>query len=281
VPPPTEPPADIPPLLAAERSTLLDLLADLEPDDWHRPTPCPAWDVLDLCTHLVGDDLGVLARHRDGHHGTAPPGDLDLEGLGRWLDDAQRAWVAAARRLSPRLVVDLLAWTGPQVLDVLRDQDPRRLTATVSWAGPDPVPVWLDQGRELSEQWIHRQQLLQALGRPSDLDPVVVRPVLDACAWAYPHQLAAVAAEPGDTVDIEVTGEVDAAWLLVASPAGWDLADEPGGQLVARSRLTTEQAWRLLSGNLPPDEQGRLDITGDEPVVEALRRTRAVIGAVP
>jgi hypothetical protein len=41
-------------------------------------------------------------------------------------------------------------------------------TAQVSWAGTSPVPVWLDQARELSERWIHRQQLLQALGRPSE-----------------------------------------------------------------------------------------------------------------
>jgi hypothetical protein len=39
----------------------------------------------------------------------------------------------------------------------------------VSWAGSGPVPAWLDQARELSEYWIHRQQLLQGLGRPSDL----------------------------------------------------------------------------------------------------------------
>jgi hypothetical protein len=36
-------------------------------------------------------------------------------------------------------------------------------TVSVSWAGPDPVPAWLDQARELSEYWIHRQQILQAL----------------------------------------------------------------------------------------------------------------------
>ncbi len=51
--------------------------------------------------------------------------------------------------------------------------------------GHQPVPVWLDQARQLSEQWIHRQQLLQALGRRSDLRPDPAGPV----RWAYPYRL--------------------------------------------------------------------------------------------
>jgi hypothetical protein len=54
-----------------------------------------------------------------------------------------------------RLVTDLLAWTGPQVVDTMVGQDPTRLDGSVSWARPGPVPVWLDQLREVSEQWIH------------------------------------------------------------------------------------------------------------------------------
>lgn len=281
VPPPTEPPTDVPPLFSAERRALLALLADLGPDDWARPTPCPGWDVLDLCAHLLGDDLSLLARHRDGHHGTPPPPGLDDDGFSRWLDGLQDRWVGAARRLSPRLVVDLLAWTAPQLTDLLHDQDPRSPTAHVWWAGPEPVPVWLDQVRELSEYWIHRQQLLQALDRPSDLQRRVLRPILDGLCWAYPHRLAAVPAQPGDTVAIEVTGAVEATWLLVAGAHGWDFADEPGTQLVARACLTTDQAWRLLTGNLAPAEHDGLDLDGDDRIVDVVRRTRAVIGAVP
>jgi hypothetical protein len=36
-------------------------------------------------------------------------------------------------------------------------EDAGALSAHVSWAGPDPLPAWLDQLRELSEYWIHRQ----------------------------------------------------------------------------------------------------------------------------
>src|SRR5215475_5380983 len=81
------------------------------------------------------------------------------------------------RRMSPRIVTGLLAWSGPQVAEALRAEDPAARTASVSWADTGPVPVWLDQVRELSEHWIHRQQLLQALDRPSDLRADLAGPV--------------------------------------------------------------------------------------------------------
>ena len=157
-------PEEIPGLFGLERARLVDLLGSLTSGDWARPTPCPGWSILDLCGHLLGDDLGWLARHRNQHQPTVNAPTTDDASLARWLDDLQDKWVQAARRLSPPLVTDLLAWSGPQVVAGLANQDPTAVKGSVSWAGPGPVPVWLDQLREVSEQWIHRQQLLQARG---------------------------------------------------------------------------------------------------------------------
>lgn len=258
-------------LFAGERRVLLRLLDSLDAADWVRPTPCPGWSVLDLCAHLVGDDLSMLARHRDGHPGPLPEGDFVA-----WLNALQDAWVAAARRLSPRLAIDLLAWTGPQVVEFFRGQDLLARTARVSWAGPDPVPVWLDQARELSEFWIHRQQLLDALGRPNDLDPAVLGPILDGLRWAYPYRLSTVTAPPGASVVIDITGPVNVRWVLVCdADGGWAFTDDAGTEPVARLALTTDQAWRLLSGNLPAASP--IDAHGDPGVVDVLLATRAVI----
>ena len=276
--PPTDPPTDIAALFGLERKALLELLAHVEEPDWHRPSPCPEWTVLGLCTHLVAGDFALLSRHRDRFHGTPSPAGLTESQFVAWLDDLQAHWVQAAMRLSPRLVVDLLRWTGPQLLDVFRRQDPRERTARVSWAGPDLVPLWLDQLRELSEYWIHRQQLLEALGRGSELEATVVGAILDGLRWAYPFRLAAVSAEPGDTISIEISGPVTATWLLVAGDTGWAFTPGPGPRSVARLSVTTEQAWRLLSNNLRVDEQAHLDVTGRDEIVDALRQTRAVIG---
>ena len=68
-----EPADEISLLFVTERERLTELLAGLDPADWQRPSPCPGWTVLGLCAHLAGDDLGFLARHRDGYHGTPGP----------------------------------------------------------------------------------------------------------------------------------------------------------------------------------------------------------------
>jgi hypothetical protein len=52
-------------MLAPERGALLDLLCGLTPEDWRRPTECPAWDVKGLALHILGDDLSLLSRQRD------------------------------------------------------------------------------------------------------------------------------------------------------------------------------------------------------------------------
>jgi uncharacterized protein (TIGR03083 family) len=274
---PLEPPADAVELFAGERDVLLELLRGLPHDDWSRPSPCPGWSVLGLASHLVGDDLSLLARHRDGYFGTAPPAGASGDDFIVWLDELQMEWVHAARRLSPQLVMQLLAWAGPQLVDTMRMRDPMERSADVSWAGDAAAPVWLDQLRELSEYWIHRQQLRWAVGLDTELDGALGA-ILEAFKWAYPYRLRGLGS-PGDTVTIDVHGDVTARWTLVASANGWDFIEAPTSTVVASMRLDADQAWRLLTNNLPPDQHSAVDVRGHAPIVQALRRTRAIIGA--
>lgn len=275
---PAEPEHDYAALFTVERDRLSELLAGLSAEDWQRPSPCPGWSVLGLCCHLLGDDFGLLARHRDRHHGTVPPDGATEGEFITWLDDVQAEWVRASRRLSPRLITDLLRWTAPQVADTFRREDPQARIASVSWAGSGPVPAWLDQARELTEYWIHRQQLLQGLGRPSDLRADVAGPVLDGLRWAYPYRLAQAQARPGDSVTITVTGPVTKSWHLVATGAGWQF-DEPGARIAATLTLSTDQAWRLLTNNLPAGSRSALVASGDAAITDILLHTRAIVGA--
>ncbi len=102
--------------------------------------------------------------------------------------------------------------------------------------------------------------------------------MLDGLRWAYPYRLAQCSARAGDTVTIAVSGPVTRTWQLVATAAGWEYHDEPGAPVVARLSLTTEQAWRLLTSNLPAAGQSRLTASGDTAITGILLRTRAIIG---
>jgi uncharacterized protein (TIGR03083 family) len=267
------------PLLRLERRRLLDVLDPLGPDEWSLPTPCPGWTVLGLASHLVGDDLSFVAWQRDHHVGTPAPPGLDEPGFISWLDNLQVEWVDAARRMSPKLVVELLGWLDEQVAETVAGHDPRELAASVVWASATPVPRWLDHARELSERWIHRQQILEALGRPADLSADLAEPVLDALRWAYRYRLDSVRRPPGARVDVTVTGpQVVVPWSLTSVGAAWRFGAPADGRPIAELALTTDQAWRLLSNNLDVARHGRPVTSGDGEVLDVLLRTRAIIG---
>src|SRR3954468_8651956 len=115
---------------------LLGLLRGLAPADWERPTVAGAWRVRDVAAHLLDVDLRKLAVERDKH--LVPPEEPigsygDLIGF---LNRLNAGGVAAARRLSPRVLIDLLAATGPMVSELVASLPPHApATFSVSWAG--------------------------------------------------------------------------------------------------------------------------------------------------
>jgi hypothetical protein len=100
--------------------------------------------------------------------------------------------------------------------------------------------------------------------------------VLDTLRWAHPYRLASIAEPGGDTVVIVITGDLERCWYLRTTGSGWAFTDKPGTGVVARLRVTADQAWRLLTNNLSSLDQRGFDITGDEAVVNVLRRTRSI-----
>jgi hypothetical protein len=79
-------------------------------------------------------------------------------------------------------------------------------------------------------------------------------------------------------VTIEISGPVTRAWQLVAGPDGWTYRDQPGPRLAAGLAMTTEQAWRLLTNNLPAAGRDSLALSGDSGITGILLHTRAIIG---
>jgi hypothetical protein len=71
---------------------------------------------------------------------------------------------------------------------------------------------------------------------------------------------------------------VTVTWQLVATADGWEFRDQPGPRAAASLVMSTGQAWRLLTSNLPAAERPRITASGDETVLRILRQTRAIIG---
>jgi uncharacterized protein (TIGR03083 family) len=139
---------DVRGLFAKERSAFLELLSGVGVGDWDRATVCPGWTVKDVTAHVLHDDLRRLAGMRDGHQGPPPEAGEPLADFSRRVN---QEWVAAARCLSTRQLVELLTLTGGQVARMWQQQDLQADGTAVSWAGLDASPVWLDAAREFTE----------------------------------------------------------------------------------------------------------------------------------
>jgi uncharacterized protein (TIGR03083 family) len=162
---------------------LLVLLSGLDEQEWDRATPCPGWTVKDVALHLLGDDIGLLSRGRDKDTTSLLPPGPDL--ISR-INAHNQLWVEAARRMSPRLLCDLLEHTGHQVIDYFRSLPLMEMNGVVSWAGPDPAPVWFDLAREYTERWHHQQHIREAVGQPGLTEATFLTPVLDTFVRALP-----------------------------------------------------------------------------------------------
>lgn len=266
---------DVRPLFAVERAALLDLLGGLGAVEWDRPTVCPGWTVKDIAAHALGDDLGRLARTRDGFLGNAPgPG----ESLLAFVNRINGEWVTAARRLSPAQLISLLRSTGVQTSAMWEEQDLDALGEPVSWAGRGPAPVWLDCARELTELWTHQQQIRDATGRPPLDAPALLGPVLDTFLRALPLTLAEVGAEPGTTVEFAVDGPAGGSWFAERRQEVWALVPAPDRAPAASVQLDADTMWRLCTRGVTPDEaRQRAVIVGDFRLARAMLQIVAAI----
>ncbi len=189
-------------LLPAERRALLSLLTTLTPAGWALPTACPGWSVKDVAVHLLGDDVGRLSVWRDRHPFLPIGARPTWEELVTALNRSNQQWVEAVRRISPRLLVELLAFSGASTQAYFRSLDLGAAGPAVSWAGPGPAPVWLDVAREYTERWLHQQHVRDAVGRPGLKERRFLTPVLATFVRALPHAYRDIEAGAGTTLQV-------------------------------------------------------------------------------
>jgi uncharacterized protein (TIGR03083 family) len=215
-------------LAATEYLRFLEMLRELGPADWDKPTECPGWDVRAMAAHALGmvemaasirenNRQLKLARSRGGVFIDAltslqadeRAGMTPEQITGRFAARAPRA--ARGRRRTPgfirrRTMPDLQqvgghseAWTIGYLIDIILTRDP----------------------------WMHRADIARATGvghlLTADHDAVIVADVV--AEWAARH---------GQPYTLHLTG-----------PAGGSWASGEGGPLVETDAV---EFCRLLSG---------------------------------
>ena len=227
----------------------MSLLRGLSADDWEKPTLARAWRVRDVAAHLLETQLRRLSSHRDGKRLVPDRPLVD------YINHLNATWIAVAQRFSPRVIVDLLAVSGPALAAFFETLPLReRAFIPVAWAGEDESQNWMDIGREYTEWWHHQMQIRDAAGAPLLLERKWLAPLLAISVRAIRPSAPA---------------------LLIIDDDEFSFGD---GAPVATIRTDADTAWRMLYNALSAEEiAARVRVEGDAKVAEAILGARSVM----
>jgi uncharacterized protein (TIGR03083 family) len=246
---------------------LLSLLKNLSDDDWSKPTAARQWTVKDVAAHLLDSDVRRLSYQRDKAPMVPPEAPVEsYRDLVDFLNRLNADWIRAARRISPRLLIEFLEVTGAQVCELFRSLDPfAPALFGVAWAGERESQNWFDIAREYTEKWHHQQQIRDAVGAPALNNRKWLFPVLDTFLRGLPHAYRETQAHEGSSVVFIIAGEAGGAWTLRREGGSWSLYTGEGEGAACEVRMDQDAAWRLLTKGLSQeDATARIEIIGDD-----------------
>jgi uncharacterized protein (TIGR03083 family) len=236
-----------------ERARLLDLLRGLTTEQWRAETSCPGWSVKDIAAHVLGDDLNNLSGGRDGYRDAWFEATA-WDDLVAFINGRNEAWVEAMRRLSPRVLIELLEFGGRTVQDYFGSLDLMAPGPNVAWAGSGTMPMWLHIAREYTERWLHQAQIREAAGTPLLYERSLFFPVLDTFVHALPVAYSGASAPEGAHVVFEATGEAGGRWSLVRLDGNWQLMEDVDSSPSVMVSLPQDVVWRLWTRGMTPEE---------------------------
>jgi len=243
---------------------LLDLYRSLAPGDWLKPTVHRDRTVKDLAAHLLDGSLRRLAVERDGFSGERFEGS-SFSDLVAFIQRLNRDWMQAARRLSPRMLIEMTEEADVELLTLFEKKDPTAPAAfSVAWAGEEKSESWFDVAREYTEKWHHQQQIRDAVKKPDLATRRHVMPVIATFVRAMPHAYRDVAAADGTCVQLSIGGEGTSVWCLVRGEGAWRLEAKVVADPACEVVLDADVAWRLWTKGLAAtDAPSRIAIHGD------------------
>lgn len=244
---------------------LIDLLKNLQPEDWKRPTVARQWTIKDIAAHLLDGNLRTISVIRDQF--LVPPADPinSYADLIKYLNRLNADFVQAFKNISPGVLVELLESTGRTFSGIMASLSPNEPAVfSVAWAGQTQSPNWFHVAREYTEKWHHQQQIRAAMGLELPLyQRELHHPYLQVSMYALPYQFRHIQAEEGDLVKISVSGEGGGEWYLQRHISEWKLV-EPATETPACSVAIEEDwAWRIfMNAATAAEAEKHVTITG-------------------
>jgi uncharacterized protein (TIGR03083 family) len=268
-------------LFAELNGELVLLLESLSDDDWNKATTAGAWTVKDIAAHLLDSDIRRLSLQRDKQPLLQPESPIEsYRDLVNFLNQLNADWVKAARRISPKLLIEFISMTGPQVGDLFKSLDPfGPAIFSVAWAGEETSFNWFDIAREYTEKWHHQQQIRDAVGAPGLVSRKWLFPVLDTFLRALPHRFKDVTVDDGTRILFDIEGEAGGEWVLARENNLWQLYSGSCHDPDCLVRLSDDTAWRLMTKGLASDESlARVKFSGNHELGKPILGMLAIMG---
>lgn len=246
---------------------LLKLLRSLSLQDWERQTVAPLWKVKDVAAHLLDGNIRTLSMFRDHYFGEKPENIDTYQDLVVYLNRLNADWVWAMKRVSPKVLIELLEFTGKEYSMLMRTLNPFDTALfSVAWAGENISENWFHIAREYTEKYHHQQQIRMVFGQEDILyQKELYFPYLDTSLRALPHHYREIEADEGEVIQVTVIGESGGDWYLYRSENKWILVTDC--QRLPSCTITIEPkiAWKLFTKGIKPEEaKSFIHIAGNE-----------------
>jgi len=257
---------------------LIELLKSLDHSDWEKQTIAPQWKVHDVALHLLDGNLRTLSMLRDEYIGAQAENIESYQDLVKYLNKLNADWIVGLRRLSPKIVIQLLEQSGQEYIDFLQSLDPDSKSRwSVAWAGELESLNWFHIAREYTEKWHHQQQIRLAVGQEEILyQERFYHPYLQTSMRALPYHYRTMRAEEGEAIKFVVD---KLSWVLAFHKGSWGFSEnEEHCELVCEVHVDSEIAWRIFTNGINKESaKSTLQITGNEKLGEHIVDMLAVM----
>lgn len=193
--------------LAEVTASVLDATEGLDETAWSTPTSCPGWDVRDQLSHLIGFERLLMGE-------AAPEVEFERGHVRNPIGEINEPWIAARRGLPGDEVRAEFAEVCLRRLKALAEMSPAEFEV-VGWSPIGEVPYSVFMQVRVMDQWVHEQDIREAVGRPGGLGGAGERGAIAKLLPSLGRSMVKGAGAPeGASLALELTGTLPSRTVL-------------------------------------------------------------------
>jgi hypothetical protein len=244
---------------------LIELLKSLSPNEWNCQTIAKLWTVKDVASHLLDGNLRALSVSRDNYILESTENINSFQELTSYINNLNNSWVSATKRLSPKIIINLLEITNSEYYNHLKTLNLfDEAIYSVAWSGQSSSPNWFHIAREYTEKFLHQQQIRDALGRQGIMTKELFYPFVDILMYAFPYTFRQIDAMNGTIVSIKVNSDIGGIWSIIKTSSGWILDKSQNLNATSIVIINPDTLWKLFSKSLKPEDVlDKVEMKGD------------------